>query len=339
MPKGFYTQSAMVLLEQPLAMSEVEQALEGCTKRATLQFEERDAQGVPLVGGTNWAGTDVLAIDLRADARGALLVDVVSAPWPDRLGFDESGKEPEDPRLFTALTTGQFGPFVYPQCLARAAEMGRADVRGLAHVQEGHRAFLRLRASWALQRNEADPIVPDDYDPREELRFVTEIAANLLELPGGLCYFNPNGEVLASAKELEEGLDSAEENEVLPLELWANLRFLQIADLDGWALVDCIGLPQLDLPDHEVWFRKEVYDPREVAVFLRRMGYAALRTAPIEDGQEAMGPGNRRWRALADRISVVPAPRPVIRWIALDGSESELPPVLLEKPRLDEEEV
>jgi hypothetical protein len=333
MAKGFFTQSICLLLERPIPLDDVTSALRDCTVRGSVQFREQDAEGRPLEGPVNWAGADVLVVNLSADARGALLVDVVPAPWPDAFATPE-----EDARLYGALTTGQFGPYVFPEALERAMAMGRAADRGIGDVAEGHHAFLRLRATWAIDAAGEGRAVPPDYDPVAELRFMTEVAAHLLELPGALAYFNPNGEVLASLEELEESLDRADEQSFPPLDLWANLRFIQLADLEGWALVDTIGMMQLDAPDHEALFRKDRYDPREIAMFLRHASWSALeRGRPFEDGVVAMGPGKRRWKGLVERIAIVPMPRPVVRWIPLDGSEDDLPPELLEKPRFEEE--
>jgi hypothetical protein len=275
----------------------------------------------------------VLVIDLCADGRGSLLVDVLPSPWPDHFGRPE-----EDLKLFGALVTGQFGPFVFPENLERALAMGRASDRGLGDVRERHRALLRLRASWVLGAPEGSPIVPEDYDPLAELRFLSEIASNLLELPGALCYFNPNGEVVATLQELEEALDHADQHHTPPLALWVSLRPVQVAELQGWAVVDTLGLWQLDLPDHEAFFRQDAYELGEVAVFLHQAVEKSLQHGqPFQDGEVAVGPGKQRWRALVDRVAVVPMPRPVVRWVALDGTESQIPPELLEKPPIEDE--
>jgi hypothetical protein len=327
MPKGFFTQSAFILLEQPVAMADVRSALQGCTIRGTLDFVEEDAQGHPLVGGVNWAGTDVLVIDLSADGRAALLIDVLPLPWPDHFGRPD-----EDIKLFAALVAGQFGPFVYPESLERALAMGRASDRGLGDVRERHRALLRLRSSWVIGAAQGSSFLPTDYDPTVELRFLCEIASNLLELPGALCYFNPNGEVLATPKELEEVLDEADEHHVPPLALWVSLRPVELAELAGWAVVDTLGLWQLDRPDHEAFFRQDRYELRDVALFLHHALERSLRDGlSTREGEIALGPGRQRWRAHVDRLALVPMPRPVVRWVALDGSESQIPPELLEK--------
>jgi hypothetical protein len=333
MPKGFFTQSAFVMLEAPVAVDSVVGLLEGCELRGKLQFHEEDASGQAVTDGIAWAGDDVLALTLAGDPRGALLVDVLAQKWPDHMGHPEA-----EPRLFAAFATGQFGPFVFPETLERAFEIGRAADRGLADVREKHAALLRLRATWALDAEEGQTrVVPEEYEPQRELRFVTDVAANLLEeVPGALCYFNPNGETLATAAEIERALSHADEHGLPPLEIWANLRFIELGDLPGWSLVDSIGMMQLDVPDHDAFYRRERYDPREVALFLRHAAWVSLQQGrPFGDGEVAMGPGRRRWRAYADRLAVVPAPRNVVRWIPLDGSESELPPELLEKRSLE----
>ena len=336
MPKGFFTQSLFILLERPVTDDELKVALDGCEIHGSVQFREEDAEGQPLVAEgqaeINWAGADVLALALGTDARGALLVDVVPERWPDAMPDPE-----KSPRLFGALATGQLGPFVFPGALERAFEMGRGEDRDLKNALDRHQAMLRLRATWALQPREDDRPVPEDYNAKTELRWMVDIAANLLEeLPGALCYFNPNGEVLATLSEMEQALAHADENGQPPLELYANVRFIEIADLEGYGLVDVVGMWQLDVPDQEALFKKDRYDPREVAMFLRHASFVQMKGHSFGEGEEAGGPARRAWRALPERMSFVPMPRPVVRWIALDGTEAELPAAVTDKPLLDE---
>lgn len=346
MPKGFFTQSVFVLLERAVSAEELEAALDGCEIHGTVQFREENAEGEVVTEGTNWAGAEVLAMTLGTDPRGALLVDVLPERWPDAMGHStavdatdpSAGRTLESPRLFGALATGQFGPFVFPGALERAFEMGRAEDAALKHAIDAHKALLRLRATWALQASEGDRPVPDDYDPAKELRWMVDIAANLLEeLPGALCYFNPNGEVLATHAEMEQALAHADENGQPPLELYANVRFIEISDLEGFGLVDLVGMWQLDVPDQEALFKKDRYDPREVAMFLRHASFVQMKGHAFGEGEQAGGPARRAWRALPERMAFVPAPRPVVRWIALDGTEDTLPEGVTAKPVLDEE--
>src|SRR5688500_15165632 len=84
MGKGFFTQSAIVLLSQPIAKDELARCLSG--------FEvARAIEPAP----DRWMGGHGVAIAMRAEANGFVVVDAVDSPWPDKMG-DPKG----DPALF-----------------------------------------------------------------------------------------------------------------------------------------------------------------------------------------------------------------------------------------------
>jgi len=344
MSKGFFTQSAALLLERVPTKDELAAALEGCEIRGQLQFSEKREDGT-VPEGRGWAGDDATVVGMGEGSKGAVLVDVVPVRWPDQVGqggaedIPDAQPSEEDQRLVAAYVMGHFGPFAFPFALDRAVGIGQASGFDAAGAVEKHTAFLRLRTSWVLgEQDPSAPPVPEDYDALKELRFLTELSANLLEeIPGALCYFNPNGEILAEASHLEASLEHSDKHEMPALDLWSNLRLFALQDLDGFAMMDTIGMPQLDVFDHEAFFPKDKYDPRELGAFLREASYFTLikGASSVTDGIITRGPGKRDWRALIDRDALVPAPRPVIRWIPMDGTH--IPDSVMERPKRDEE--
>ena len=84
--------------------------------------------------------------------------------------------------------------------------------------------------------------------------------------------------------------------ELLPQELWANVRLFNLAGHDPWVVMDTVGMWQLDVPDHEAAFRSDLYDPSDVALFLRNAADYVLRSGPIINDNDTMdGPGQIRW--------------------------------------------
>ena len=333
MAKGFFTNSAIILLQRVPTAEELQQALEGCEIRGQLQFQEKLQDGTPAPG-TNWAGQDVTVVGMAENSRGTVLIDAVPHRWPDIAGQPDAPDPIEDQKLINAYITGHFGPFAFPFCLDRAVSVGQASgYEGAEEAVQQHAAFLRVRSSWAIGVEEDAEAIPADYNAQKELRFLTELASKLLEeLPGALCYFNPSGEVLASAEQLETSLDHADKHEMPALELWTNLRLFALEDLEGWALMDTIGMPQLDVYDHEAFFKKGAFEPRELGMFLREASYITMVQGAdkLPDGFITRGPGKCDWQALVDRDALVPMPRPVIRWIPLDGSH--IPEEIMAKP-------
>ena len=102
-----------------------------------------------------------------------------------------------------------------------------------------------------------------------------------------------------------------------------NVRMTNIGDAPGWALMDTIGMAQLELPDHELVFRPDRLDPVAVADCLMDLARSTLQrgepnaTAPSVDGPE--GP----WRCCGiTEQPRMPAPRRTLRWLP----EGEEPP-------------
>ncbi len=300
MPKGLYTQSACVLLERPVTLDEIEVAL---------QTFENIKRGDPA---EHWAfGGPTLLMPLREEANGVVTVDIVDQPWPDEMGDPEN-----QPEIFTAWTAGQFGPFAFPGGLARAAEQSWIWEEAES-VQSQHKAFIRVRSTYVMGADEDAPVVPEDYDPDMELDFITRVAAALLDLPGALCYFNPNGEVLRDQDGLRESLNFGWSNELPPLDAWSNVRLFRVNE--DWSLMDTVGNAQLDLPDLEACFFNDAYDPGEVDNLLRNLTLYLLQEGEvIEDGDTLDGPGEITWQVMMIDDPLCDPPRDVLRWMPLD---------------------
>jgi len=97
---------------------------------------------------------------------------------------------------FGAWSMGHFGPLAFPGGLARARqhvwlwEAGRT-------VPEGHRGFIRIRMSYVFGTGQDARVLPENYQPLAEMMFLSRVVRALLNMSSVLCYFNPNGEVLA----------------------------------------------------------------------------------------------------------------------------------------------
>lgn len=306
MPKGIYTQTVCVLLEQPVKLPAVQKRL--------LAY---DITG-QLEGAEKWAfGGPGLVIAYRPDVNGMVVVDTVDHTWPDEMGMNDTD-------VFGAWSIGLFGPFAYPDGLARAADQCWAWPDG-KEMPMKHQAFLRVRSSYVLNSDESATILPEDYEPLPELEFVTNIAASLLDLPEALCYFNPNGEILCDQDSLRERLNWGWANSLPAFDAWCNIRLFN-AD-EGWFLMDSVGNSQLDIPDMEACFLGTAYDFSDVDNFLRNIALYVLNNGEvIADGDTMDGPGDIRWQARGYETGITDPPRRVIRWLPDD--DRPLPPDL-----------
>jgi DivIVA domain-containing protein len=145
---------------------------------------------------------------------------------------------------------------------------------------------------------------------------VTDVALAVLGLPEALCYFNPNGEVLRDREGTQESLAYARSNELLPLDLWSNVRLFNIGG--GWSLMDTVGNAQFDQPDIEACFSRG-YDCGEVDRFLRNATWYLYQNGEIvKDGDTMDGPGAVRWQAKSFENGLTEPPRRVLSWLPLD---------------------
>lgn len=305
MPKGFFSQGIAVLLSKPVSIHSIAKVL----KESFEITNVNDSSEQWVFSGPS------LLIPYRPEVNGYIQVDVVDNPWPDGMGDPA-----EDTTLFGAWTMGFFGPHTYPQNLERAAQQAWGYPEGRQAVAE-HTAFIRVRSSYTLgQVDDQAPVLPEDYDPFPELLVVGSVAEALLQMPEALCYFNPNGESLASAELMQELNQRYEETQLPPLELWSNVRLFNLPE--EWLMMDTVGMLQLDAIDHEAIFHRDACDPNEVAGFLRNISNYVYENGPvIKEGDTTDGPGGIRWQSTLMDEGLTNPPRGVIRWYPLDGRE------------------
>ena len=320
MSKGLFTQGMCILLRAPVAISDLEQRLSAFNFVGRQEsIEDDDAP-------------ETLVYEYEPNTNGHLLVTPASNAWPDDMGDPD-----ESPERFVAWSLGQFGPLAFPGCLQRAGDQACGWEEGGQRILE-HTAHIRFLISYVFGNDEPDddedvPLVPEDYDPIDELAFLTKAVALVLEMPEAICYFNPGGEVIRDENGLRQGLNHAWSHNLPPLDMWTNVRIYR-AD-EAWSLMDTVGNGQFDVPDLEAIFENERFEPSEIEGFLRSASLYMLRSEEeIEDGDTADGPGDISWRAMECEDALSDPPRPTIRWIP-DG-DAEPPAELLERGEIEE---
>jgi hypothetical protein len=299
MAKALFTQSVCLLTDGRTSLEDVKSALQG--------------QDFEIVRETpsqkDWCfGGPTLIIPFLPEVNGYAAVDVVGQPWPDAMGDPKS-----DPVTFAAWSMGQFGPFAFPGGLARARQHAWAWEAGQT-VPEGHCGFIRIRMSYAFGAGDDSPVLPEDYDPVPEMNFLSRAALALLEVPGVLCYFNPNGEVLRDHASFRELWTECEKQKEIPLPLWINVRFFNLNERLG--LMDTVGNGQLDLQDLEAIFPHAEYDPADIDYYLRNVTHYLLELdRGIRTGEAIDGPGESElsWTTEALEKGIVPPPRRILR--------------------------
>jgi hypothetical protein len=124
------------------------------------------------------------------------------------------------------------------------------------------------------------------------------MAGALIRLPEALCFFNPNGECVRSFSEFFHSLSRHAAANLMPLDLWSNLRFFKLeGTMPQWGLIDTVGMSQLDVPDHEAFFQLDAYDKDQIGTFLRSASTYVVERGPIiRNGDTMDGPGNIRWQ-------------------------------------------
>ena len=133
----------------------------------------------------NWiTGYPAWVVAWRPEVNGYVTVDVVDAPWPDDMG-DPGARRGR--RSFAAWQMGYMGPMTWPGNLLRAIQYAEAfGDKAAADAAKKHRAFVRVRSTYVLGAAEGDKAMPDDYQARPELEFVTSVAAALAAAPGAV---------------------------------------------------------------------------------------------------------------------------------------------------------
>ena len=302
--KGFYTQGLAILLRKAATLQAIEERLQGFTVVKRVE------------GSAIWAiGGPSLVVAYRPDVNGYVSVDTIEHGWPDHMGDPKA-----DPEVFAAWSMGHFGPGAWPGSLERACQHSWAWPEGRS-IPLQHQAFIRIRSSYAFGASDEAPVMPSTYEPLPELEFVTRLAAALVGLPEVLCYFNPNGECVKSASDFLTTLSHHASAEQMPLDVWSNVRFFRFEETKPeWALMDTVGMSQLDAPDQEACFPLDAYAPREVADFLRNACAYLVQEGPvIRDGDTMDGPENVKWQGVNLKEGRIAPPREVIRWFPLDG--------------------
>jgi hypothetical protein len=304
--KGFYTQCLAILLRKAVPLQAIEESLQDFSVVKRVEDSAHWTVSGPSV-----------VVAYRPDVNGYVAVDTIDHRWPDHMGDPKADLE-----VFGAWSMGQFGPGAWPGGLERACQhsWGWPDGRS---VPLQHQAFIRIRSSYVFGGDNDAPVMPNDYNALQELEFVTRIAAALVRLPEVLCFFNPNGECVRSASQFLEALNRHTSAEQMPLDVWSNVRFFRFEDTKPeWALMDTVGMSQLDAPDHEACFPLDAYNPSEVDNFLRNVSVYVVEHGPvIRDGDTVDGPADAKWQGSNFEEGRIAPLRKVIRWFPLDGRE------------------
>lgn len=308
MPKGFHTQGLVILLQSAPGLD----AVRACIAKYQI-LREVDASAEIWMGGPG------LHVGYRPEVNGAVSVDVVDRRWPDHMGDPK-----KETMLMGAWSMGFFGPFTFPRGLHRAVQQSWRWKEAGAAVHK-HAAFIRLRMSYIHGAQEDTKVLPPDYRAEPELRFLTNLAGALLDCPGALCYFNPNGEVLLPKSVFHESAEHNAREKIPPHDLWCNIRLFKLGG--GWLLMDCVGNGQLDCIDIEVGFPHSLCAPKEVDRFIRDISFYLLEKGDIiKDGDDINGPGKVRWQGKRFENGMSDPPRTTLRFLPL--KQKAIPDVL-----------
>lgn len=298
MPRGFFTSCSTLLFDTLPSLDAIESVLGEFAIRARRAADQKSWFG----------GFDELVIDYRPAIRGFVTVERVDRTWPDTMGDPQ-----HDTDTFGAWSMGAFGPGAFPGNLARATQQAVSWTRDPNEAVARHTGLIRLRGSYVMGAGEDAVVLPEDADVVDELGFVARLASKLASLPGAIAYFNPSAELLLEPDELSRRLSDASEREVPPLDTFMHVRLMNVAEAEGWSLMDTVGADQIFLPDHEAVFDRNL-DPGEVAAFLMNLAYYLLqRGEVIEDGDTIDGPGGV-WRGKMREEALVSPPRRTLRW-------------------------
>ena len=188
MSSDMFTQTLCVLLKTEVSLEAIAEAL------ATFHPKrQRDGQV-----GWEFSGP-ALVLEIPDLETGYVVVDLVTRPWPDDMGFDQ-----QESTLFQAWDSGQFGPYTFPGSLERATEQSWGWPDGDA-VRDQCVGFIRVRLGYHLDdENESENELSQEFDPVSELESLTRICSELLRMPQAICYFNPSGEVLRDRETFQE---------------------------------------------------------------------------------------------------------------------------------------
>jgi hypothetical protein len=299
MPKGFFSQTLCLLTDGTTTVGDIQSAL----RSAKIPIAKE------LPPGDQWAFSGPgLLVPFRPDVNGTVNIDLVNQPWPDAMGHPKS-----DPIVFGAWTMGFFGPFTYPGNFERACQhtWNWEDAPTIAPI---HRGFIRLRMTYAGGGDKDAPILPQDYNPHDELVFLSRLVLALANVRGILCYFNPGGEILRDLPSFRATWDNAFQQKKEPLLLWMDARLFTLNDQLGF--MDTVGNGQLDVKDVEAFYPRNQFEPDTIAYYLRNVTHYLLDSKrDIQTGEPIDGPkeSSLSWIAENDEEGICAPPRPVVR--------------------------
>lgn len=218
----------------------------------------------------------------------------------------------DEPVLFSAWSTGHFGPFAYPYGLKRSIEQSwqlNDDEKNL----DEYTGFIRIKLSYLFGADEKSLVIPKNYNALNELVFLNELTIELLSNIDNTIYFNPNGELLLTKKIFKEFMKYSIENSLPALNIYSNIRLYNIDAT--WSLMDSVGNQQLDIPDIEVIIPKNEYNLSDFDVFIRNITFYIMNNGPIiMNGDTMDGPGGIRWRGYTFKNGLCDPPRNTLRW-------------------------
>lgn len=301
MPYGerVFSQGACLLTDGTTTLDSVRQALEANDFEVVKQ--------APAAADWQFGGPTFI-VSYLPEVNGYVAVDVVNRPWPDSMGDPKS-----DSTTFGAWSMGNFGPYAFPGGLDRAAQQSWTWPEG-RNAAKQHRGFIRFRMGYSFGAKDDDPIMPEDYDSLSEMIFLSEMVLSMSDLPGVICHFNPNGEVLRDLGSFHQIWMQCAEQEKIPLLLWMNVRYFHLND--QLIFMDSVGNAQLDIPDVEAIVRKGDYDPNDIDYYLRNVTHYLLGLdRDLKTGEEIDGPGesNLSWTMESLKEAGHPPPRRVLR--------------------------
>jgi hypothetical protein len=106
MPKGFISQTAVILFPKYIEITDLKPLLTEFNIVKEIATSENLEFGGPS-----------LTIEYLREVNGLVQVDIVNRPWPDHMGDPK-----KEITLFGAWSMGWFGPFTWPGNLERAMQ-------------------------------------------------------------------------------------------------------------------------------------------------------------------------------------------------------------------------
>lgn len=293
--KGLFTQGVTVLLKQTVTLADIEPML----KPFKIVKRKDDYEKWEFGGPT-------FVVEYRPEVNGLVSIDIVDQVWPDKMGDPKT-----ETMLFGAWSMGHFGPFTFPGSLERAKQHCYTWKQGPEAAAQ-HKSFIRIRTSYAFGLPDT-PVIPKDYKPLDEMNFITRIVMELLRHPAAVCYFNPNGELLAERAFMEKVIQHYRKANLPPVDIWANRRMFKFND--SWMMMDTVGMQQLDVDDLETCFRNDRFSPNDIGLFLGNTSlYLIGNGVVIKSGETIDGPGKVLFRAKQFKEGLVTPPRGTLRF-------------------------